>query len=527
MKKGIRLLFSIGITLLCGFVMFYLFLPALNIHSVGFWMYVIVLLLIFGILNFGTGLFSLKKKEFDLRNRRNYYPFILPVIIIVLMFIIHLINGPFFMAKKYANRISIANGNFTEEIEEVNFNTLAIVDKNSSQKLGDRVMGSMGEMVSQFEVSNLYTQINYQDEIVRVTPLDYYDWIKYFTNRSDGIPGYVMVNSVTGEAKLVKLEKGMKYSPNAMFFENIYRKLRFKYPFDVFGDLSFEIDNEGTPYWIMQVVSYSGIEQREDISGVIILNAITGESKKYSVSEVPTWVDHVYSPELIIEQVDDWGRYVNGFWNTLFGQKGMKMTTDGYNYIAMSNDIYMYTGITSVVSDESNLGFILTNLRTKETKYFDCPGAEEYSAMDSARGQVQQMNYTASFPILINLSGRPTYVISLKDDAELVKMYAFVDVADYQKVVVTDAASGIQNAAYNYINNNGIVTKGKEIEITVSTIKDAIIDGNTYYYITDTNGKKYRASIKINSNKLPFIKSGDKVTVAYNEKEVREIINVK
>ena len=527
MKKGIRLLFSLGITFVSGMVMFYLFLPALNIHSSSFWMFVIILLTIFGVINFGTGLFSIKKKEFNIKEWKNYYPFIAPVIIIILMFFVHLINGPFFMAKKYANRISITTGNFTDEIEEVNFNTLAIVDKNSSMKLGERVMGGMGELVSQFEVSNLYTQINYQDEIVRVTPLDYYDWIKYFTNRSDGIPGYVMVNSVTGESKLVKLEKGIKYSPKAMFFENVYRKLRFRYPTDIFGSLNFEIDNEGVPYWIMPVIGYSGIEQREDITGVIILNAVTGESKKYSKEEVPTWVDHVYSPNLIISQVDDWGRYVNGFWNTLFGQKGMKMTTDGYNYIAISDDIYMYTGITSVVSDESNLGFILTNLRTKETKYFDCPGAEEYSAMDSARGQVQQMNYTASFPILINLSGRPTYVISLKDDAELVKMYAFVDVADYQKVVVTDAASGIQNAAYNYINNNGIQTKGKEIEITVSNISNATIDGNTYYYIVDSDNKRYRASIKVNSNKLPFIKIGDKITIAYNEKDIREIINIK
>ena len=527
MKKSKRLILSILVTLLFGFIMFYLFIPALNIHSSSFWVYIIALLTIFGIMNFGTGIFSLKNKEFDLKNKRNYYPFIAPIIIIILLVIIHFINGPFFMAKKYANRITIENGNFEDEIKEVNFNTLAIVDKNSSSKLGDRVMGGMGELVSQFAVSNLYTQINYQDEIVRVTPLDYYDWIKYFTNKSSGIPGYVVVNSVTGEAKLVKLEKGMKYSPNAMFMENVYRKLRFKYPFDVFGDLNFEIDNEGTPYWIMQVISYSGIEQREDVSGVIILNAITGESVKYDVKDVPTWVDHVYSAELIIDQVDDWGRYVNGWWNTLFGQKGMKMTTDGYNYIAMDNDIYMYTGITSVVSDESNLGFILTNLRTKETKYFDCPGAEEFSAMDSAKGQVQQMNYKASFPILINLSGRPTYVISLKDDAELVKMYAFVDVADYQKVVVTDATSGIQNAAYNYINNNGIVTKGKEIDITVSSITDVIIDGNTYYYITDTDNKKYRVSIKINSNKLPFVKVGDTLTIAYNDKEIREIINIK
>ncbi len=205
----------------------------------------------------------------------------------------------------------------------------------------------------------------------------------------------------------------------------------------------------------------------------------------------------------------------------------MKMTTDGYNYIAMNNDIYLYTGITSIVSDESNLGFILTNLRTKETKFFDCPGAEEYSAMDSAKGQVQQMNYTSSFPILINLSGRPTYVISLKDDAGLVKMYAFVDVADYQKVVVTDAAAGITNAAYNYLNNNGIVVKGKDLEITIKEIYNVIIDGNTYYYFVDEKNNKYRASIKVNSNILPFIKIGDKLNISYNDKEVREISKIK
>ena len=527
MKKGKRLFISILVTLVSALVMFYVFLPPINIHSVSFWLYVIVLLIIFGVINFGTGILSIRKREFDLKNRRNYYPFIAPVVIILLMVIIHFINQPFFMSSKYAHRIDVTNASFIDEVKEVDFNTLAIVDKNSSRKLGDRVIGSMGELVSQFEVSDLYTQINYNDEIVRVTPLDYYDFIKYFTNRSSGIPGYVMVNSVTGESKLVKLNKGMKYSPNALFMENIYRKLRFNHPFEIFGDLNFEIDNEGIPYWIMSTIKYSGIEQREDVNGVIILNAITGESKKYNLNEIPTWVDHVYSPDLIISQVDDWGRFVNGFWNTLFGQKGMKMTTDGYNYIAMNNDIYMYTGITSVVSDESNLGFILTNLRTKETKYFDCPGAEEYSAMDSAKGMVQQMNYTASFPILINLSGRPTYVISLKDDAELVKMYAFVDVADYQKVVVSDASNGIANAAYNYLNNNGITLKGKEIEITINEIKNVIIDGNTYYYLIDENNNKYRVNVKVNSNKLPFIKVGDKLIISYTDKGIREIINIK
>ena len=526
MKREKRLFISLLVTIISGFVMFYLFLPAINIHDMGFWIYFIILLLIFGTINFGTGIISIRRKEFDLRNKKNYYPFILPLMIIVGIMVINFFNGPFFRANKYAHRIEITNASFTDEIKEVDFNTLAIVDKSSSRKLGDRVMGSISELVSQFDVSSLYTQINYNDEIVRVTPLDYSSVIKYFTNRGDGIPGYVKVNSVTGESELVRLNKGMKYSEKALFFENVYRKLRFRYPFDIFGTLSFEIDNEGVPYWVMPISSFSAVNQREDIDGVIILNAITGESRKYAVNEAPTWIDHIYSPELIISQVDDWGRYINGFWNTLFGQKGMKMTTDGYNYIAMNDDIYMYTGITSIVSDESNLGFILTNLRTKETKFFDCPGAEEYSAMDSAKGQVQQMNYTASFPILINLSSRPTYVISLKDDAGLVKMYAFVDVSDYQKVVVTDASSGIQNAAYNYLNNNGIIAKGEDIEITIDEIYNVTIDGNTYYYLTDTENNKYRVSIKVNSNKLPFMKKNDNVKITFVNKEIREITKI-
>lgn len=527
MKKTKRLLLSILITILTGLITFYLFLPPINIHSREFWVYIIFLLLVFGIINFGSGILSIRNREFDLKNKRNYYPFILPAIIILLIAIVNFINSPFFMAKKYANRIDITGASFVDELKEVDFNSLAIVDKSSSIKLGDRVMGGIDEFVSQFEVTNMYTQINYQDDIVRVTPLDYHDIIKFFTNRKNGIPGYIMVNSVTGEAELVKLDQGMKYSVNSLFFKNIYRKLRFAYPFEIFGELNFEVDNEGTPYYIMSTISYSAVEKREDISGAIILNAITGESKKYDIKDIPTWVDHVYPADLIIEQVDDWGKYVNGFWNTIFGQKGMKMTTDGYNYIAQDGDIYMYTGITSIVSDESNLGFILTNLRTKETKFFDCPGAEEYSAMDSARGVLQQMNYTASFPILINLSGRPTYVVSLKDAAGLVKSYAFVDVADYQKVVATDSKEGIETAAYNYLNNNGIVSKGNNINIKIISITTSIIDGNTYYYLTDTDDNKYRVSIKVNSNLLPFLKIGDNVNITYASKGIREITSIK
>ena len=246
----------------------------------------------------------------------------------------------------------------------------------------------------------------------------------------------------------------------------------------------------------------------------------------YDVDDIPKWVDQVYSANLIIEQVDDWGLYNNGFLNSIFGQKGVVQTTNGYNYMIQDDDVYMYTGITSINSDESNIGFIITNLRTKETKFYDEPGAEEYSAMDSAKGQVQQMNYTPTFPLLINLNNRPTYLISLKDKAGLVKMYAFVDVEDYQKVVVTDASVGVEEAARNYLTNIDLGGSGsilKEKIITISEINIASIDGMTYYYLKDEDDQKYKVSIKVNDN-LPFLKKKDKLKIKYVKEE--EIINI-
>ena len=513
------------ITLLYALFVYYFFLPAINIQSMGFWVYLISIITVWTMCNLLNN-FILKKKINHNENLLKIY-IIVFIVIFVGIGLINIAMSPLFQAKEYAKRIEIETGDFTEDVAQVDFKSLPLLDKDSSRKVGDRVMGQMSELVSQFYVSDLYTQINYNDEIVRVTPLEYNGFFKYLSNHKTGVTGYIKVNSVTGEAELVKLENGMKYVPSAIFGEDLDRKLRFEYPTKIFGSKNFEIDNEGNPYWIVPTLKYSGVEIREEVEGLIILNAITGESKFYKVEDVPTWVDHVYNAALIIEQADDWGSYKNGFFNSIFGQKNVTMTTDGYNYIAQNNDIYLYTGITSVASDESNLGFILTNMRTKETKFYAVPGAEEYSAMDSAEGQVQQMKYKATFPLLINLNNKPTYVISLKDNADLVKMYAFVDVEDYQRVVVSDASDGIEAAANKYLgsekleyNENLLITK----DITISTIKDVVIDGNTTYLITDTENKRYKASINISESILPFLNTGDNVKISYaNEEDLIEI----
>ena len=514
---------NIVITLVASLIIFYLFLPPLNISAPAFWTFVFVVFGIYLFLSF-VNLVDFASGHGNISTLKLSLPFkimlsIIPVGIILIM-LVNFVLSPLFNSNSYASRIAINEGkNFTSEVKEVDFSRVPLLDKLSTQKIGDRVMGEMTDLVSQFTVSDLYTQINYNDTIVRVTPLEYASIIKYFTNKSKGITGYIVVNSVDGKASLVRLEEGMKYMPSAMFNENLYRKLRFSYPTEIFGTANFELDEEGNPFWIVPTIRYSGVGLKEEIDGVVVLDPITGDSEKYDVEEIPTWVDHVYSADLILKQVNDWGLYNGGYWNSVFGQKNVVATTTGYNYVAQDDDIYLYTGITSVASDESNLGFILTNLRTKETNYYLIPGAEEYSAMASAEGQVQQMKYSATFPLLINLNGKATYLISLKDNAGLVKMYAFVDVENYQKVVVTDANEGILKARDNYLKNSGVTggASDKVIDITIKNVYTAIIDGNTYYYLVDNQDKRYRVSISVNESILPFLKAGDKVKIKFVE----------
>ena len=532
MKK--QTIFKIMLMLLLAFINYYIFLPVINLKAFSFYFYLILLIIDFFLISMA---FNITDRELrfttKLRNLPKYIliPMGFIITIVVVIIVINILVSPIFNAKSYSRRINVnENGNFASDISEVDFSKVPLLDKDSSSKLGDRVMGQYSEYVSQFYVSDRYTQINYNDEILRVTPLEYDGFIKWLFNRNNGIGAYITVNSVNGETKLIKLDKGIKYSESAMFNDNLARKIRFSYPFTITGEEKFEIDNDGNPYYIIPTLSYTGISLKTKVTGAIIFDPITGESKKYDLNDIPKWVDNVYSADLIIEQVNDWGTYKNGFINSIFGQKNVVNTTEGYNYLALNDDIYLYTGITSVSSDESNLGFILSNLRTKETTFYDVAGAEEYSAMESAKGQVQQMNYDSTFPLLINVNSNPTYLISLKDNAGLVKMYAFVDVRDYQKVSVSDAALGINKALENYLKLNVSNNISDDLltseEITIKSISSDLINSNTNYYIVDSNDNKYNVSINV-SNKLPFVSIGDKLKIYYYSKnDITEIIKI-
>lgn len=320
-------------------VYYYVALPAINLHSPGMWSFIIVLLLVIGV-------FVVTKAPY--RAVKNS---VLGIIVaVILIFVVGwILSSQIINAKKYSQLVNISERNFSEDIKEVNYNEIPSLDKDSAEKLGLRKMGTMGDLVSQFEVNDLYSQINYQNKPVRVTPLDYGDFFKWLTNRKNGIPAYIRIDMTTQDVECVRLNEGIKYSTSEIFNRNIYRHLRFNYPTYIFDSISFEIDDNGTPVWICPVRDYTiGLFGGVKIKKVVIVNAIDGTTSLYNIDEVPNWVDRVYSADLLINYYDYYGKLSGGYINSLIGQKGCLQTTAGYNYIALDDDVWVYTGVTQL-----------------------------------------------------------------------------------------------------------------------------------------------------------------------------------
>lgn len=538
-KRSVRgILIQIVLFLAAAFAAFWFMLPPIHPRSPLFWQYVLVLiveaLVIFGFASLKQAVFSgvshphagsaqvIDLEELRQARRIWFKPRHVKVLLIAAAVIVGLgvlataVGSQLFNAKSYSRLISYQEGNFSEDVAEISMNQIPVVDRDTSIALGKRKLGEMSDLVSQFNIAENYTQINYNGQPVRVSPLMYGDAIKWLKNTGNGIPGYIMVNMTTQEASLVRLDQGMRYSESEYFMRNIYRHLRFQHPTRIFDDVTFEIDDTGTPYWVASTVEYRiGWWSGYDIGGAVLVNALTGESVYYDLEDIPSWVDQVFSSDLVVEQLTFMGKYGNGFFNSIFGQTGVLRPTQGYNYLAINDDVWLYTGMTSVLADQSNVGFVLVNLRTKETKFYSIPGAEEYSAMSSAQGQVQHLNYTATFPLLLNVADRPTYFMSLKDAAGLVKMYAFVDVAQYQVVGTGDTVDAARDDYIMKLSNENIETPSAQEDITalVERIASAVVDGNTVYYIRLAGGDDiYTVPVSL-SDHLPFVAVGDRITL--------------
>ncbi len=562
-KIPLRILISLLITAVAGAVAYYMMLPALNFHDSQLYVFLILLVAVF-MLSFALICKANKKIERkEYVKKKSIVPLAVIGVIIVVMAVGALTGVTLFRAHSYSQLMEIKDGDFTTDFEDISYDKVPRLDASRAHTLADQQLGSLSEYKSQYVVSSNSTQINYKNTPYRVSYLEYADVFKWINNTKDGLPAYMAIDLVSQKVTAVncvdKFGEGIKYSPTELFNEKLIRHLRFQYPTELLDTPNFEIDDDMHPYWITAVLKKTiGLFGGTDVKGVIITDALSGESNYYDVEDVKTdsslnWIDVVYSESLLIEQYNYHGKLQNGFWNSIIFQNDVNIASTGSGNIAMDDDVWVYTGVTSSESDSSNFGFILCNQRTKEARYYPNAGAMEISAQQSAQDAVQNYGYMATFPILLGIDGNPTYFMSLYGDSNTVKGYAFVSLEDKTVVgtglldVAKSDVKALNSALENYIdalgekgvadnvNKDDVIVdeenmtgaddsnaetqtpEEKSLTVTgeVTDIKNSVNDGNTVYYLK-VDGKYYYIKVT-DCMEVLLISKGDTVSIEYTE----------
>ena len=537
MKKTTRIALASLVTLVIAFLAFYFSLPALNVYSTGFWAFVLMMILVWGgayaVLGLKDAVNRPKAGKIDRGFFRNAKAFIIVAAIPVAVLIVGSIaSSTLFNAHAYSSIIEVPEAVFEEDMPETDTVTnIALMDSSSATIIGNRTLGALSDVVSQYQAGETYSQINYGGAPAKVTNLEYADFFKWINNRSSGVPGYIKVDPVNSDAEYVKFEKPMKYVNSAYFGDNLQRKLRFDYPTKIFGEVTFEIDESGNPYYIVScMMPRIGLFGAMDVNEVIIFNPVDGSSELYAVADTPSWVDNVFDGYLASEKYNWYGMYKNGYWNSIIGNKDCKVTTDDFGYIVRGDDVWYFTGVTSITADESNIGFIISNARTGEYRFYPVIGAEEYSAMQAAQGEVQEKGYIASFPSLINVSGEATYIMVLKDSGGIVKLCALVNVENYSIVATGNNQTEAKEAYLALLRENGIIEdeapganapteEYETADITITDVKTFVLEGTSWVYITDETGIIYKQSV-VADERMVYLKVGDKLSVKYAETDL-------
>ena len=550
MKKSVRLAISAAVALTVAALGFYVTLPAINVQNTGFWMFFAFIAAVFGgvyaLCGVRSGVYRMVKggkkgsQKITFEKGVSTGKIIVAVVAVPLAVLLigTLASSTFFNASRYSQIIEVKEAVFEEDMPETDLvSNIALMDSASANIIGNRTLGALSEVVSQYQINGTYFQINYRRTPKKVSTLEYEDFFKWANNREKGIPGYVMVDPVNSSAEYIEFETPIRYTESAYFSEDLQRTLRFSYPTKIFGSCSFEIDEEGKPYYIVSCMKPRvGLFGAMDVNEVIIFNPCDGSSSLYALADVPSWVDNVFTGDLASEKFDWYGTLKNGFWNSVIGNKDCKVTTDDFGYIIIEDDVWFFTGVTSVSNDESNIGFIISNARTGEYKFYPVIGAEEYSAMKAAEGEVQEKGYVASFPSLINVSGNATYIMVLKDSGGLVKLYALVNVENYSIVATGSTQTEAKEAYLKLLQQEGILKPEDtpeppapdnllSAEITVSNIRLVTVSGESWVYLTAEDGTLYKRSVAADESVL-LIGVGDKITVKYTATDVEKICSV-
>lgn len=562
-KSGLKTIICIIGTIIGAVVAYYFMLPPLNFKSTETYMFFGIIAAIYIGLTFVTSNAQFHPEYIEYVKRRSIVPVVVIALLVAVVGVGTVISSVVLRAKSYSNIIAVdETKNFSEEIEEADFKSVPVLDNAAASVLANRTLGDLAAInkVSQFEVDTALTQINYKGSPVKLATLAYGDVFKWIKNTSEGFPGYIIVDMVTQKAELVTLPEGsyIRYSPKEHFSKYLMRHVRFSYPTYIFDTPRFEINEEGKPFWIVPVLDKTiGLFGGTDVKGLVMVDAVSGEMTEYSIDEARNskelqWIDGIYSANLLVEQYNYYGQYQKGFINSILGQDGVRLTTEGSNFLAQNDDVYLYTGVTSAGNDQAIIGFVLINMRTKAAEYYAVSGAKEYSAMASAQGEVQDYEYAATFPILLNIKGQPTYFMSLKDSGSIVKRYAMVNVQNYQVAVTGNTIAQCTEAYAEKLKQNNInikidideiidATEGNEgtndgtaveyetVKGTVTDIRTAVMGGESVYFI-ELDGKGVYYSIAASdAENVVIMNKGDKISVKFKaaEGKIIEAVAVK
>lgn len=549
-KAALKIVLSVVCTLVFAAILFYFMMPAINFKAYEFYLYLGINVIAYIIF---SALFSkaITKPEYmPYVKKQARIPGIIIALLVLVVAIGFLVSSQFFRANSYHQIMSVdeyGSDQFNKVVDvqegRDTLENLPKLDDIASNELASRALGDLKDSgyVSQFKTSETSYQINYNDNPVRVVPLEYADIIKWFYNTKEGIPGYVIVNVDDEDAKFIETDAKIRYSPAEHFGKLLKRHLRFEYPTYMFGEANFEINEEGKPYWVCPILDKTiGLFGGTDVIGAVLVDANTGKCTELSIKEIKeneeyNWIDRVYSSDLVVEQFDFFGKYGEGFWNSILGQKGVVATTDGHNYVVKDDDVWLYTGVTSVTSDNSIVGFVLVNQRTKETQYYRVSGGTESAAQSAAEGRVKDLGYTATFPILVNVGGEATYFMSLKDSKNIVQQYALINVENYNKIGAT--GDDLTECYNEYVllyeketeedleveietePDESTDKELKEIEGAVTDIRTAVKGGESYYYIKI--GEIYYVISASEDEDAIILNVGENIKVSYYEAEGR------
>ena len=521
---------------LIAFIFFYFGLPVINFGFVQFPILLLVLFLV-GMLVFTKFQVSQDGKKVVILNRPSKFLLIPAVLVFVYLTAGPLLTSlPMFRSEAYRELIgNVKTGEkISNHIAPISIDEIRVVDEPLAHLLGEKILGSQPALGSQVEIGDFTIQ-KVKHDLYWVAPLLHTGFFKWMNN-SGGTPGYVMVSATNErDVKLVENVNGkpvkIKYQPEAFFGSRIERHLYFNGYMSVgLEDFNFEIDDNGRPYWVVTTykkrIGFAG----NDATGVVVVDAETGEINQYGIEKTPAWVDRVQPISFIEDQLADWGDYVHGYWN--WSNRDKLMITEGLTLVyGQNNRSYWYTGISSVGKEESAVGFVLVDTRTKEATVYGQSGATEYAAQSSAEGKVQEKGYRASLPIPYNINNIPTYVMTLKDEGGLVKMYAMVSINDYTIVGVGNsmretlsAYKSVYNMTGNEINPDSASNK-KMLKTVVSRIESDVRNGNSFYYFTVKDHSRIFVATSQVSPQLPITVVGDSVSISFDVDQ-EEVIDV-